>query len=323
MDRQLNQSAYILEKNCTTNLSIPFLQCLNSSSVSASISRSTLTIWFIVFFTVCAFGMVNNSILFVVIAGSRKLRAGSGLLILHLIATCFLMCGIHYPILAVFVYGQNFWFILPKNICNFIHFLLVTTTYAFFWTNCWLAVNRVIAILFPHKYVTWTTRKVSAFMIVSSWVVGAAGILPACFGIGGRLVLSTSGQCTYLPTSAVGNWLIGINAYTSYAVEGLACILILGKICLKRLAVRSARVENGLAQTPITKEAVKKRLAFRRQLNFAGTLMLSVLFCALCNLPRSVASTFFFQYSSLVPSLLLWLRILVACQFAFVPVSIL
>ncbi|OQV24149.1 hypothetical protein BV898_02099 [Hypsibius exemplaris] len=128
-----------------------------------------------------------------------------------------------------------------------------------------------------------------------------------------------------LGTNFLGNFLLGFNAFTSYVIVGIVVLAVLGKIIWRRFAadrssavqVVAANEENIEAEQP--QETPQQRKAYMKQLRMAVILLASFIFCALCNLPRSVASSYFSQYTSHMPVLLLWLRLIVGIQFAFLP----
>ncbi|OWA54434.1 hypothetical protein BV898_18838 [Hypsibius exemplaris] len=86
-----------------------------TAKVDEGVPRGTLKLWFAVFISICMLGVLNNILLLIIISGTKKLRSGTGILILHLLVACLLMCVIHYPILGILIYGNNYWFANPKQ----------------------------------------------------------------------------------------------------------------------------------------------------------------------------------------------------------------
>jgi hypothetical protein len=298
------------------------MQHLNGTLVyDPKLFWSSLSIWFSVLLIICIFGSVSNFILLFVIVSHKRLRSGCGILIGHLIATYLLMCSIHFPIYGFMLYGRNFWFTLPNNICKYVHYLQVISLYASNWTEACLAINRWIAIVFPHHYPAWTTLKVCLTMVTFCWVFSIVTILPFCFDMVGLLTASAKiGQCVLLARGYLGNLILMFNSYMPYAVVGVASLTIFAKILRSRILSQSRRAAVCHLNNARLARLPEQQLLAKR-LNVARVLLISFLFCVLCNLPIPITASFFGAVFNRSPLLNIWLRICLLSQYAFNPVS--
>lgn len=284
-----------------------------------------LTSWLSVMLVITVCGTVSNTVLLIIIGRSKRLRSGTGFLIFHLLATGLLMCGIHYPIHIVLVYGSNYWFTLPANICSYVYYLLIVTKYANNWFEAWLGVNRFVAAVCPLFYSNLTTPKFAVFIVAFSWLFSALTVLPYCMNYLGVFTVSLLGQCVMRSTSVTGIALQSFNSYAPYAVVCFATVAIVGKTLLRKW---HARVPQAAPVIPAPvglrwRKPILQRLLFHRRTNPARMLFLSFVFCVLCNLPTSVMTSISFSaaFSSYVPLLRIYLHVCLLSQYAFTPVS--
>ncbi|OWA49924.1 hypothetical protein BV898_14458 [Hypsibius exemplaris] len=271
------------------------------------VPKETLIAWAAVMLILCLFGVIFNAILIGVIAASRRLRQGTGVLILNLIITCFLMCGIHYPLHTLLVMGRNFWAFSPEQSCIAAHYLLNVTNFTYNWADASLGINRVIATIFPGYYHAWTSRRVGWITIVLCWGISAGTNLPFCFGRwNGWYSVSNLGQCGMTIRGSSAVWVMSANTYVPYGIVTFATVVVVGKLLLR-----------WLGQT--VGQAAQQALLFRRRLNLAKTLLLSFLFSLLCSIPLPIVSGFYPWAYGMVPSLSLWFRVLMVSQSVFSP----
>ncbi|OWA52606.1 hypothetical protein BV898_17054 [Hypsibius exemplaris] len=160
--------------------------CTSQADAWNLVHRSALTVWFATFLAFSLLGILTNDVQFIVIIRSQTLRSGAGALILHVIANCFITSAIHNPVYGILIYGDNFWFARPRDICRYVYFLMSMTQFATNWAEASLAVNRLIAVGFPFAYKAWSTRKVTGMMIAASWLMAGASFLSNTFERSGR-----------------------------------------------------------------------------------------------------------------------------------------
>ena len=161
----------------------------NSTNTTTAHPVVSLDSWFYAIDSLCTIGSVNNLFIFLIIVRKPELRKGPGILISHLVAINLTLCGIHVPISVHFPYHRNY-----SNVCRIPQFLFVGTTYTTYWSEFFLAVNRLVAIQFPHKYRPWARFKTITLMIATAWIIGIGSVTPGLFDIGLTYARSATGQ---------------------------------------------------------------------------------------------------------------------------------
>ncbi|OWA52605.1 hypothetical protein BV898_17053 [Hypsibius exemplaris] len=277
-----------------------------------NLKRSALTAWFAPFFAFSLLGILTNGILFTVIIRSRTLRSGAGVLILHVIANCFITSAIHNPIHGILVYGDNFWFARPRDICKYVHFLMGFTQFANNWAEASLAVNRLVAVVFPFAYKAWSTRKVTGIMIIICWFISTACLIPYLFEVGGKFYSTAQGQCTIEISDKLGGILTIIAVYLPYGIVGLISVLVVSVMYVRALRGRS----QDRTPLPGTRQAV----IYRKRLIVTKMLLVSFLFDVMCTVPNPIILASFPTLYASSPLLRLWLRSCLALQFPVTPV---
>ncbi|OQV11476.1 hypothetical protein BV898_14205 [Hypsibius exemplaris] len=291
---------------------------VTSLALSSELSRLAVQIWASVILLISFAGIICNAFLFLVIARSKRLRAGTGFLILNLVFACLLASTVNYPLHALMVVGKTFWFPLPGSVCNYTHYIMSITAYANNWFEAFLGINRFVATVCPHGFRSWTSARVCLVISIFCWTFGAVTTLPFCFGMGAQFLVSDFGQCRGLVTSSLGVALLSLNTYLPYGIVAIAIVPVLSKLFALQLAKwRSRMIARPEA---IFGETSQQRALLRRRLTVARMLLLSFLFCLACNLPLSIASSFFTEAYGRIPLLSLWLRVFLVFQYAATPV---
>ncbi|OWA52607.1 hypothetical protein BV898_17055 [Hypsibius exemplaris] len=294
-----------------TSASSIYTQYLNVPSIQ----RSSLRLWFAIFLALSLVGIINNGVLFLVIIRSRTLRSGAGVLILHGIVNCFITCAVHNPIVGVLIYGDNFWFARPRDICKYVHFLLGLTQFANNWAEASLAVNRLIAVIFPFAYKTWSTRKVTGMMIIICWAISAACLIPYLFEAGGKFGPTDQGQCVVQMLSKLGSIPTVIAIYLPYGIVGLIAVAVFAFLTVR--TVRGGRVDGPL------RPGSPQSVSYRRRLAVTKMLLISFLFDMTCSVTQPMVQAAFPAFYAASPLLRLWLRLWLAVQFPATPVILL
>ncbi|OWA52612.1 hypothetical protein BV898_17060 [Hypsibius exemplaris] len=282
--------------------------------VDSSIERSSLRVWFAIFLALSLIGILTNGLLFLVIIRSRTLRSGAGVLILHVITNCFITCAIHNPIHGILIYGDNVWFARPRNICKYVHFLLGLTQFANNWAEASLAVNRLVAIVFPFAYKAWSTRKVTLGMIVMCWLIAIACYMPYVLEVSGKFIVTKEGQCTVQVVGSVGVFLTFLAVYGPYGLVGLIIAVVFLFMYL-RVCCLSQR-PSGI----VNPQQARQDVIYRRRLSVTKMLFISFLFDVMCMMPQAIFLTSFPRIYMEGPLLRLWLRTCLALQYPVTPV---
>ncbi|OWA52611.1 hypothetical protein BV898_17059 [Hypsibius exemplaris] len=275
--------------------------------------RSSLTVWFATFVAFSLFGILTNGILFSVIIRSRALRSGAGLLILHVLANGFVENAVHNPIHGILIYGDNVWFVRPHGICTYVHVLMGFTQFANNWAEASLAVNRLVAVIFPFAYKVWSTRKVTGMMIVLSWLISVASYLPNCFGVGGQFYATEQGQCTVQIFNKFGSFLVAVAVYVPYGIVGIITVFLFLFMYVRGFGGYRGR---GAPWRPGSQQDV----LYRRRLTVTNMLLMSFLFDVMCAVPLPIFLASFPSVYAGNPLLRLWLRSCLALQYPITPV---
>ncbi|XP_055350324.1 uncharacterized protein LOC129596943 [Paramacrobiotus metropolitanus] len=132
-----------------------------------------------------ATGVLLSTSLFLTIIMRPNLRTGSGILIAHQQLLNVLQTGIGNPFYIVV--GWVVWLggvsITGIN-CTAMHFFCQLFICVETWSSVFLAVNRFVAIIYPHQYRLISSNAAVAGFITASWCISAAIEIPALLGIG-------------------------------------------------------------------------------------------------------------------------------------------
>ncbi|OQV12182.1 hypothetical protein BV898_13524 [Hypsibius exemplaris] len=182
----------------------------NSNNLTASLQQLSearaveLHAWIIVAFSICFIGLFNNVLVLLVTwprPGRRK-PVGLHMVIFHFIAINLFMCLVNHHVRSGFVAAKTYGHILiPDSVCRYVHVFYNVGWIALSWAEAALAVNRIIAIFFPHQYREWTSKSVNLVMVALPWLIGFALVLPVSFGLVGGMTIQRLGQCGQIVTN--------------------------------------------------------------------------------------------------------------------------
>ncbi|OWA52610.1 hypothetical protein BV898_17058 [Hypsibius exemplaris] len=279
-----------------SNYSFSNTSALNNSTLYnvSSVERSSLRVWFATFLAFSIVGIFTNGLLFLVIIRSQTLGSGAGVLILHVITNCFITCAVHNPIHCILIYGDHVWFARPRDICKYVHFLLGLTQFANNWAEASLAVNRLVAMIFPFAYKTWSTRKV-----------------------GGKFYATEKGQCTIQIFGKLGGILTVVAIYVAYGIVGVIAVVV-----FLVMYVRSFRGHHG---DSVQRPGPRQVIVHQRRRIVTKMLLISFLFdvmCmyVMCTIPQPMILASLPAIYADNPLLRLWLRSCLVLQFPTTPV---
>ncbi|OWA53955.1 hypothetical protein BV898_18379 [Hypsibius exemplaris] len=220
------------------------------------------------------------------------------------------MCFLSLPAIVFLVLAKSNGWYIKDNACAIIHTLYSINLFLVNWADGGLAVNRFVALYFPHHYKAWTTTRVNGAIIGFSWAICIGSALPVTLSMGGQSTsMSALGQCTVTLTGNLGAFLITSGAYFVSAVSGAGSLLILWK-CLG-VRVRNAGV------APVG--GSQRKTTAQRRLSMAKMLLLTFIWTFLCAIPGYVIINSFPFLFRTNPVSTLWIRTSAACQFAFTP----
>ncbi|OQV25588.1 hypothetical protein BV898_00524 [Hypsibius exemplaris] len=200
---------------------------------------------------ICLFTFVSNLICLIAICVNPKLKKRGNVLVANLVVVTMLISATVQPLsIASNLYRQ--YHDLPRHFCDWaIYFYILT--HAFVWHECFLALNRFVAIVFPYRFNIISSPK----GIVITLILGYA--IPICLDLSALIVkphLYVSalpfGSCRFDP-NGTNTWFPAfhsvIGVYAPICLIGAFYFAIYAAVLLRKfrlrnlpLNVRSARV---------------------------------------------------------------------------------
>ena len=246
--------------------------------------------------------LTNLTFVFVVIADKTSL-AGPRLLILNLALCGLVLSAGWFPATTLVSYFSQQ---RAPTSCAFfagtIFFVTATN-----WADVPIAINRMVAICYPHHYRPFNSKKISLLMIVASWCVGLIPAILTTFRMGAMYAGRPYGHCLILPLGPYGRIFGLIPSVIPFCIVGILSIMIFVMAYMKTRAVNSL-------------EATGKRL-IKRRLNIAKAMLASVVWHVVTSFPIIFFTMTFPQIISQQPWLSAGIRGSTSLEFAISPVS--
>ncbi|OQV13700.1 hypothetical protein BV898_12094 [Hypsibius exemplaris] len=271
-----------------------------------------LTAWIATTLAVSVIGILNNIFVLRVTWPVTQRISGVSLLISHFVVVNLLICLVSLPAsIFVIILTQHYGSLIAGRSCYYIQTLWIVNVSVVNWSDAGLVGNRFVALYFPHSYKLWMTTRVSAAIIVGSWILCIGVMLPFTLAsVGQRVALSALGQCSLVVTGRLGSFFNSFMAFVPYAVSGTGSLFILRK-CFGFSKLRSGRVRH--------EARVQADATANRRLITARMLLFTFLWCGVCMLPTYLTIVVFpWLYVSNSVSIL-WTKTAMACQYAFTP----
>ncbi|OQV15356.1 hypothetical protein BV898_10462 [Hypsibius exemplaris] len=291
----------------------------NTSRIPPLTERQRLTFntWFGLSMGITLAGSGLLILLLVSAVRRENSRSGSRILLLHLMSTQLLLCGLLFPIHFITSYlaliRRN-----PTISCSSFAFIHTSTTFAQNWSQALIAVNRFVAIGLPHHYRSWVSRRTLAAMIVAPWVTGFAITLPVYFGIGGDFTMNKAyGSCFAKVNGPYLTVWFALGNYVPLALTGVLYISLFVKLAGRK------RVISVHAVPAVGNDEKGPRLTQtqRRHIAIARMLVVSVVCNGICLVPAPVITSFFPNVFARNGMVQLWLvKTMVMCGYAASPV---
>lgn len=157
-----------------------------------------------------------------IIIQDRTLFTGGGFLIAHLQLVNAVVCLVHYPVSTIVLLGRHVlrWELSP-GICNYLEFPHLVPISAYTLADAFLAINRFVAILFPHKYRSSVSGFVLGGTVIATWMIAFAIVIPGVFKIGVHFTFVIDGTCDSQIRSPLGFILISIGTWIPQIVAFL------------------------------------------------------------------------------------------------------
>ena len=236
----------------------------------------------------------------------RTAKAGPRLLIGNLALCGFIFRSGLFPLFTMIDWLPPSY--IPSScdlVCATIFFMAVVS-----WADVCLAINRTVAICFPHRYDIFRRRKITWTLIVSSWTISAAIAVLARTQTGVTFVTLNSGACSVVIVSPFAEFYMALCIVIPYLMIGGASVGI-----FSTASVRMRRpMDNAM-------EALKIKRLMQRRLIIAKAMVTSLVWNVLCSLPTLLILSAFVSETKIHP----WLDSLVTLDmdilYAMNPVS--
>jgi hypothetical protein len=301
------------------NTTLGFISNLNqvSNATPAWVTyRNSLYIWFVVNLSTCIIGGLFNLLLIVVIFVEKLHKRGSGCLIVHLVLIEMLVCFVHLPLNTLMTFKAQF-HTFPNSVCPYVHLTFLWTQHAGHWSAFFLAVNRLVASIFPHKYAN-NPRIIKIFsilMMIAAWVIGFVNNFLPYIGIGGWYELRPPWYSCGLRSD--GSPFCAIVQALGVYVPEVGLLGLYFTILLKFNLLGFASNQVGTEVQHATTERIRRRYLL------AKLMLVSSLWYCICYFPNTViASTSLVRFFIQNPVMQLWMRTVFLLGYAVNPVSL-
>ncbi|OWA53945.1 hypothetical protein BV898_18369 [Hypsibius exemplaris] len=261
-------------------------------------------------------GVINNALTLRVTWSNRLGKTGVSLLLFHFVAINLLECLVTMPTAFTIMLAKRAGHLIPEQTCPCFTTLYMINVSVVNWSDADLALNRFIALYFPHRYKALTSAAVNRAVIVGTWMISVGISLPFGLSVWGQgTFLSAFGHCSLKATGSRGAFLQAMVAYIPYAISGTGSLLILWKC----FGISRFRARN-VASNHSGNNAVARYRTTERRLNMAKMLLFTFLWSGICAFPAYLITSLFGYLYQTNPVSVMWTRTSSACQYAFAPV---
>ncbi|XP_055333555.1 short-wave-sensitive opsin 1-like [Paramacrobiotus metropolitanus] len=287
------------------------MQEYNFSTVNQSFDTA-FTLWATATFVVSFIGSFFSCLVFLSIVCQPKLRTGSGALIGHVLILRFLTCAIHFPLFCVQACLAHAGVYLTVD-CDAFAVAFIGFLHVEHWTDCFLSINRLIAILYPHRYAVWRSKNVVGSMIVVAWILGLCSTVPFFYGFGLEFRIANLGSCEpHVTDTGQALILLILGAFLPVGIRGILHTVI----CVR--TTTCARSQWEPVQADHNNHSMTRTA--KRSVVVARMLFASFIWYALCLLPIPVVLTGFQHVFDENIIVRFWLHFLILCGNAADPI---
>ena len=269
------------------NFSAPFngTSLVNSTSPSVYITfHKSLAILCGTVVTINICGAFANGVTLLATITYPPLRQSSSwILLAHCILLDYLNAQFIAPGLILVTYLGAWPF--PAYFCRIWGGVSIIITLAGDWSHAVLAVNRFIAVVLPHHYRPFTTRKMLSLAVAFPWLMACALNVNPVAGLAGVLYQITKpfAGCLPFPANAMYNIeMIALGVYLPSVMIGISYITVLVK------AKISLRMRTGLEGGEVGRRSVLKK-----RYEVSKILFLCFLWFCVSNFANPIAYSYF------------------------------
>ncbi|OQV12703.1 hypothetical protein BV898_13024 [Hypsibius exemplaris] len=304
MDPYPNHSTNHYARNTTNSTSVDlFALTLGTEKTRELLAAVVVTV------TLSFLGALGNLLVMLITWPRSSVKSGLDLLIFHFVGANFFMLLVNIPVGVLMIAAKQWGYKAPIHTCAVVQTIFGTGWSAINWMDAALAINRFIALFFPHTYRIWTSKAITWGTVIFTWLISLATNIPLAFNIGGRMVLLPLGYCAALTSKDnVDTALTTLKFYLPYALTGVAAVILLFKTYF---GMKS--------RNRITQRDGRSFVAVVRRFRMARMVLLVFLWTGVCVLPGNIVSVSFAYVFTQNPVSGLWLRTCLVLQYGFTP----
>ncbi|OQV14508.1 hypothetical protein BV898_11348 [Hypsibius exemplaris] len=287
--------------------------------ISNDLSFTSIAAWFGARIGLTVLGSILNFSILLLVYVNKRLRAGSGILIAHLVACDFVSCFVHVPINTAMPLAHALGYNLPREMCTYVYCAYTVTFVAGTWTESCLGLNRFVAVCFPQHYRYFAAKKITHGMILFCWVIGLSVQVPTAFGVTGSFAMS-NGHChTKIDVvSSYGVFALAVSTYVPYTIIGSSCgIILLQTTFLKFYRKRKIQPRSVMGEERLPKTV--GIIPSERRMAVARMLIASFVWYFLWNSPAPILTSRWPKVMA-IQSVNWWMRVTLVVRMAFNPV---
>ncbi|XP_055340588.1 probable G-protein coupled receptor tkr-1 [Paramacrobiotus metropolitanus] len=224
------------------------------------------------------------------------------------------MCLIIMPLLTTqtSIYPEP-----TEMFCTITMFFCLSVIYTVNWISLMIAINRVVAILFPYSYRYWARKRTIITMILISWMIPAVCNVLVSFRIGATFQLTEPwGACGVKVNNRIIFPLMTVICVAfPVGLEGVIYLCIFAILTWRK--VRKVRRISVVASD--SEMSAFRREVFVRRVKVTRMLFLSNVWYMVCFLPAPISSSLYPKQYISQPLLQLYFRSLLAMGYATIP----
>ncbi|OQV26141.1 hypothetical protein BV898_00263 [Hypsibius exemplaris] len=227
---------------------------------------------------ICLIGTLFNILCLAAIFTYPPLRHRGSILVANFVLVNLLLSATVYPISLVAL-SCHYYCYLPDNNCNwayYFYFILQSLT----WQECFLALNRFVAIVLPHEYhYVSSTKATFAFIFLGYFIPLILNLSPAGSSVPTYTETAPFGGCLYNqngnPIFRDTHAIVGV--YLPMTVVGLSYCAIFVRVGISRYDAGGAKLSSSM----------------QRRLTLAKMLFASFIWYCLTYLPQPILTAAF------------------------------
>ena len=287
-----------------------------NASSAASFFDDPLNViwWFVTCFLFHIVGSAANAALMIAVWNDRTSHKGSRFLVGSMAFANLLMAFFFMPSANIEVLVRHLRQVIPNNnvkFCTYFYAAYYTTQTSAAWIEVALAVNRLIAIVFPLHYDRYRKLKFSIDMVVGAVLIGVIVSFLTAAGIGASYSTQPNGYCMFQNRNNFGAFLGMMVSFIPYGLAMLAALAIFISTCLH------PRV-GAMSPLPLN---VRHHCIMSRRMVVAQAMFASSVWCLLCTLPVFIVGALMPELTTRETSLIRWLKVSYTAEVAIDPVS--